>query len=248
MKCISCGGEIGLTDERCPHCGRIIKETAGHRNELKTYREKNETTKRGLAKVMDGNVPLVISAVVMVALIIACGIALYVGENAYHFRSDAARKDAKKNYDAYSREIRDYLDAGDYTGFAAFKEAHNIAEWEAPYDDLDLLWEMAKEYDWLVSEVESSVMFGRDARRYRPEGDVADCGRAIRRFYEEYEDKRSEIDSDPYASYIHDMKAKADILLKVYLGLDDAARETFLAASDIEQEAYLEEVLIDEKE
>ena len=44
------------------------------------------------------------------------------------------------------------------------------------------------------------------------------------------------------------MKAKADILLKVYLGLDDAARETFLAASDIEQEAYLEEVLIDEKE
>ena len=27
MKCISCGGEIGLTDERCPHCGRIIKET-----------------------------------------------------------------------------------------------------------------------------------------------------------------------------------------------------------------------------
>lgn len=246
MKCLSCGAEIGLTVEKCPYCGRVVTETAGHQADLRSYREKSEKTKRGLTKVMSENVPIVISAVVMAVLLIACGVAFYVADNAYIFRSDAMRKESVKNYDEYSAQINKYLEAGDYTGFAAFKEYHNIAEWEAPYDDLNLLWEMTEEYNSLVSNIESSVMFGPDARRYSPESDVSDCRRAIHEFYHEYEYKQEEIENDPYASYIHDMKKKADIMLRIYLGLDDEARETYLAASDIEQEAYIEGVIIDE--
>ena len=246
MKCRSCGAEIGLTVEICPYCGRAVTETAGHQADLKAYKEKSEITKRGLAKILSGNVPLIISAVVMVVLFVAVGVAFYVKDNAYHFRSDAMRNESVNKYADFSREIKKYLDAGDFTGFVAFKEYHNIAEWEAPYDDLKLLCEVASEYDSIVSKVESAVMFGPEARRYRPEDDVNGCRRAINDFYHEYDYKRSEIESDPYAQYIHDMKKKADIILKIYLGLDDTAREAFLATSEIEQEAYLEEVLINE--
>jgi hypothetical protein len=248
MKCISCGGEIGLTDERCPFCGCVVTETAGHRAELKSYKTKSEKTKRGLAKTLAENVPLAISAVVMVVLFIACVVAFYVEDNAYIFRSDSMRRDSVKNYEEYSAEINKYLEAGDYTGFAAFKEYHNIAEWEAPYDDLNLLWKMAYEYTSLVSDIESATMFGEDASWYNPESDVSDCRRSIYDFYHEYEYRHDEIESDPYAVYIHDMKSKADIMLKIYLGLDDEAREVFLADSDIGQEVYLEEVLINGKE
>ena len=246
MKCISCGAEIGLTVEKCPYCGRPVTETAGHRADLKAYRKKNETIKRGLAKTLADNIPLVISAVVMVVLLIGTGIAFYVKENAYHFRSDAMRKESTVKYDEYSAQIKNYLEEGDYTGFVAFKEYHNIAEWEAPYEDMNLMWELAYDYNSLVEDVESSVMFGPEADRYSPEGDVRDCRRAIHEFYSEYEDKQSEIETDPYGIYIRDMKDKADIILKVYLGLGDAAREEYLASSDIEQEAYLEGVLINE--
>lgn len=246
MKCTSCGAEIGLTVEICPYCGRAVTETAGHQADLKAYRKKSETTKRGLADTLSGNIPLVISAVVMVVLIVATCIAFYVKENAYHFRSDAMRKESVDKYREYSLEIEKYLEAGDYTGFAAFKEYHNIADWEAPYDDLKLLCEMTDKYDYLVSKVESAVMFGTDARRYRPEDDVYSCRRAINDFYQDYENKYSEIDSDPHAGYIHDMKNKADIILKIYLGMDDTAREAYLEATEIEQEAYLEEVIINE--
>ena len=246
MKCKSCGAEIGLTDERCPHCGRAVTETAGHRADLKTYREKSETAKRGLAKAFDGNIPLVISAVVMAVLLVAIGIAFYVKENAYHFRSDAMRKESVNKYDEYSARIKEYLEAGDYTGFVAFMEYQNIAEWEAPYDDLNLLWKMASDYSSLVSDVESAVMFGPEAEWYRPEEDVSDCHRSIREFYQDYSDRLPDIETDPYGTYINDMKEKADIILKVYLGMDDAARESYFASSDIEQEAYLEGVLINE--
>ena len=246
MKCFSCGAEIGLTVEKCPYCGRPVTETAGYQADLKAYKGRSEKTKRRLAEILKSNIPLVISAVVMVVLLVATGIAFYVKENAYHFRSDAMRKESVNKYEEYSAQIEKYLEAGDYTGFAAFKEYHNIAEWEAPYDDLNLLWEMAYDYESLVSNVESSVMFGPEADRYRPEEDVYDCRRAIHEFYQEYDYKRSEIESDPYVAYIHDMKKKADIILEVYLGLDDTAREKYLASSDIEQEAYLEGVIVDE--
>ncbi len=246
MKCKSCGGEISLTDERCPYCGRIITENEGHRAGLKAYKERSEKAKRGLSGVLSGNIPIVISAVVMVVLIIAVGAAVYVKDNAYHFRSDQMRKEAVKNYDEYSVEIQKYLDAGDYTGFAAFKEYHNIAEWEAPYDDLRLLWEMTYDYVRLVSNVESALMFGPEARWYDPEGDVSNCQSSIYRFYHEFDQRSDEIEADKYGDYIIDMKEKADIMLKVYFGLDDASRESFLSSSDIEQTAYLEEVIIHE--
>ena len=99
MKCLSCGAEIGLTVEKCPYCGRVVTETAGHQADLKSYREKSEKTKRGLKKVMSENVPIVISAVVMAVLLIACGVAFYVADNAYIFRSDAMRKESVKKYD-----------------------------------------------------------------------------------------------------------------------------------------------------
>ena len=244
MKCISCGAEIGLTDKVCPHCGRVLTETAEHQADMEHYKARTEKTKAGVEKIQKTNIPLVISAVVMTFLIAGNCIAVYVKDNAYHFREDAQRKESVQKYDEYSCEIRDYLDAEDYTGFTAFMGYHNIAEWEAPYDDLRLLYEMAQDYAGIVSNVESAVMFGPDARRYRPEEDVYGCRRAIYEFYHEFDYKLSEIDQDPYKDEIYDMKEKADIILEVYLGLDVAGREKYFAASDIEQEAYLEEVLI----
>ena len=40
-----------------------------------------------------------------------------------------------------------------------------------------------------------------------------------------------------------EMKDQADIILEIYLGMDEAGREEYFAASEIRQKAYLEEVL-----
>ena len=112
-------------------------------------------------------------------LLIADGVLLYVQENAFYFRESAAQRESVKKFETYSAAIQDYLDAGDYAGFSAFEEYHNIAEWEPPYDDLNLLCDMAKEYSSLVSAVETATMFGPDAEWYRPESDIRDCRSAI---------------------------------------------------------------------
>ena len=244
MKCKSCGGEIALSDKVCPHCGRSLAETAGYRADMEHYRGESVRTKKRAGQIISENIPIVISAVIMLLLVIFDAVLLYVNKNAYSFRDDAARRESVRQYEAYSATITDLLDAGDYTAFNAFMEYHNIAFWEEPYEDLRLVYEMAEKYSDLVSAVESATMYGKDAKKYDPESDISDCRRAIRYFNEEYERALSQTDEDPYRDYIHDMKAKADMIMEVYLGLDAAGREEYLASSDIRQEAYLEEVLI----
>ena len=248
MKCISCGGEISLTDRVCPYCGRELTETVSHRSDLEKYRRKNESIKSFLGRVLSENVPMVVSSVILALLLIGILVAGYITENACHFREDAMRKESVKHYEEYSAKIRKYLDAADYTGFAAFKEYHSIAEYEEPYEDLNLLWEITKEYTSLVEKVESSVVYAADAKRYRPQGDVLDCYLAINDFYQELAYQSAEIETDPYKDYIYDMKKKADLMLEIYLGLDEKERAAYFAGSEIDQKAYLEEVLIgDEK-
>lgn len=244
MKCVSCGAEINLTDKVCPACGRILTETAAHQAEREHYQQRGEKAKSGMNKAVSQNVPIVINVVVMVILVIGICVANYVKENAYHFHSDAMRKESKENYEEYSVTIQEYLDAADYTGFTAFMNYHNIAEYEAPYEDLKLLYEMASKYGRLLGCVKCATMHGPDARWYRPEEDVADCSRAIRDFYYEYDWKKEEIEADSYCAYIQDMKDKADIVLEVYLGLDEAGRAEYMESSDLAQTAYLEGVIL----
>jgi len=246
MKCKSCGGEVSLQDKICPYCGRVLTETAGHQAEPDAVKKKSERSKRGLRKALSENIPLVISSVVMLLLIIGICVANYISENAYHFREDAMRKESVEKYDEYSAVIKDYLDAGDYTGFYAFKEYHNIAEYKEPYDDLDLLWDITREYVPLVSEVESALLYGAEARKSSAKNDVFNCRLAIADFYFEFDRNLSKIDADPYKDYMYDMKKKADIILEIYLGLDEEGRETYLNDSSIKQEAYLEGVIADD--
>ncbi|MBR5057328.1 MAG: zinc ribbon domain-containing protein [Clostridiales bacterium] len=244
MKCRSCGGEVSLQDKTCPYCGRVLTETAGHQAEPEQYKKKSEKSKRGLGAALSENIPIVISSVVMLLLIIGLIVANYISENAYHFREDAMQKESVKKYDEYSVLIKNYLDAGDYTGFASFMSYHNIAEYEEPYADLKLLWDITEEYVDLVCDVEEALIHGPEARIYSPENYVFNCRMSINDFYSKFKWDQDKIDADPYKDYMYDMKKKANIILETYLGLDDAAREAYLSDSQNKQSAYLEEVIL----
>ncbi len=243
MKCSSCGAEIRLTDSKCPYCGRALTEVAGHRKDKKKYQKDSEETQKKAAGILAQNHPIVVSVFCMILLMICFFAAFYVKENAYHFRDDAIRKKSAEKYDEYSVILQDYLDAEDYTGFMAFVKVHNIATWEEPYADLKILTDVATDYADLVSWVEAAKLYGPNASIYNPQYDVNNTHSVIEDFYGTYEKALEKNENDPYKDYIYDMKDKTDALLEVYLGLDEEGREEYFAGSELEQTAYLEEVL-----
>lgn len=246
MKCYSCGGEVSLTDKVCPYCGRALTETASYRADEEEYKQRSKKTKKKADEIVSGNLALIISATAMVFLVIGVIVACYVNDNAYFFQEDARHRESVKKYEERTAEMQEYLDAGDYTGFFAYKEYHNIAELKEPFDDYKLLCKLAEEYTDMVWVIESVVVYDSDAQRYGSESDVNNCYWAIEHFYDEFKYNQSDIDKDPYKEYMYDMKDKADIILEVYFGLDENGRKEYFESSDLRKKAYLEGVLINE--
>ena len=78
MKCINCGADVRLTDKVCPYCGRVIKENAGYRADMEYYKRDSAKTKKKVREILSENIPIVISAIILVVLLIADGVLLYV--------------------------------------------------------------------------------------------------------------------------------------------------------------------------
>ena len=246
MKCTSCGAEIGLTTGKCPYCGRDIKENAGHRRDMAKYKKRSKKVKTNADEIVSSNKPIVISVIVMVLLLAAVIVALYVDDEAYTFRTQARYKESLKKYDEYSKKIQDYLDAGDYTGFLAFMEYHNIHEHEEPYKDLKFFVQTVDKYEEMVSSIEGFVMRGPNAEPYDSSYSLNYLASDIYYFYTQYETCDYSIENDPYKEYIYDMRDQADAMLELYFGIDDTKREEFLSYSINGMEAYLEEVVYGE--
>ena len=245
MKCRNCGAEIGLLDKTCPHCGSVNVESVGHQAEMKKYRKDSEKTKGKVRESIEGNVPLVVSTVILILLIIGIGVAIYVEDEASLFTHWALRRESLKKSEEYSEKLIEYLEAGDYTGFVAFKGNHVIPEYEPEYQEFEKLWGLAKEFSGVMNSIEEAVMFGEDAPRYGMDTNIFMCRLNIESFYYEY--GRMQVNPEyKYQKYMDDMKEQVDAALRIYLGLDDEAREEYLASSMNHQKAYLEEVLIGE--
>lgn len=246
MKCRNCGAEIDLLDKVCPHCGSVNGESSGHQAEMKNYQKRSARAKAKVKESAARNVPVVVSAVILVFLIIGIGVASYVAEEASMFSHWAKRRESLKKHEEYSKIMLTYLEQGDYLGFVAFKEYHVVPEYEPEYQEFEVVWDVAYEYCKAMNSIEEAVMFGADSPRYRMGSYVFSCSSNIPFFYQEYGWKQSDIENDKYKKYIVDMKEQVDTAVRIYLGLDEEGLKEFLESSMNQQKAYLEEVLVGE--
>ena len=137
MKCNSCGAEIGLTDEVCPYCGAVNKQAAAHLEEMEQYKDRSKKTKGKVKESIAANIPILVSALILVLLVIGTGVSSYVAENAYLFRHRASRAEAIKKHEEYSQILRQYLKDGDYAAFSSFKEECVLYGADSPRYGLD---------------------------------------------------------------------------------------------------------------
>ncbi|MBE5870699.1 MAG: hypothetical protein E7294_05520 [Lachnospiraceae bacterium] len=245
MKCEHCGAELGLLDQVCPYCGSTNTEAARHREEKEYYEERSRKAAGTIKGFLAANVPMVCSAILMFLLVTGILLSGYLGEKAYELVSLSNQKKAVRNYEKNMEKIRQYLEKGDYIGCLMFEEEKEL-RFCLPYEELCWLWDLSDEYRDAVNAVEELAVRGADADWLGAEDDISYKKTDIAAFYQEYEWLRREHGEDPYQKQMDDMKAKMDVILRIYLGLDDKEREEYLEGSENRQGAYLEEVLLHE--
>ena len=246
MKCTSCGAEIGILDKVCPYCGNKNEGADGRQADIDKYENQSLKTRERIKKYISENIPIVISSIIGFLLLVSIFAADIIGEQVSESVRSSKYKKAIENYDENMKEISRYLEDGDYIGCLAFAKYHDISDDMEPYDELYDLMDMADYYKNAVNSVEELTIHGADAQWYRPETDISIHSFSIENFYKEYERKLPEIEDYKYLEYIYDMKDRMDIFMRIYLGLDDDGLAEYLAGSPSRQQAYLEEVLLND--
>ncbi|MDO4331372.1 MAG: hypothetical protein Q4C58_01665 [Eubacteriales bacterium] len=220
MKCKYCGGNIGLEDRVCPHCGRINELAQQHIQDMRQYSEEFAETKEGVYQTTRRYTGVAVRAVVLAALLAAVFVMWFLTENAYSLARDAKERDAEKNAAVYIQKMEDMLAVGDYRGLANFAEAHYIHDWLEEYEAYAQIIGASQMYTRAVQYLMSSQIDGLDELTLNEVGYFATT---LPDFYRQTDPERfgSGVDREKTDRAIAGMQENLNALMKTYLGLTD---------------------------
>ncbi len=127
MKCDSCGYNLNIEDNFCPHCGSKNIYAAKHSQEMEDFSRKFEATKEEVLentkKFGEINIKITIVAV-LVALI---AIFVIIAFRADDIRYSRRQKDIRRNEDKHIEQIKAYEANKDIDGICRYMEVNDLS-------------------------------------------------------------------------------------------------------------------------
>lgn len=109
MKCEKCGANLHLEDEKCPYCGSPNTFAVKHQQDMQYYSRQFEDTKNKVEKqtrfLSTISVKITTIAILVVAILVT---AIFAANAPYHFWKQKVKRDIKKNYDVYAKQLQMY--------------------------------------------------------------------------------------------------------------------------------------------
>ena len=247
MKCPYCGGEVALEDLLCPYCGQPNEQSVRHREDMERYRAHYDRTVQSVAAKTKAYVHVVPRVVVLLVLLLSTVVMAVIGMNAYEIRDAARQRAAMRDTAATKAVLDNYLEQGDYKGFVSYSEFHNIRFYNSEFSDYREVDACAYEYTMFLLRLER-LFLNRDQEtwaRMSASGDFRILSSTIVDLFDSLDYYGQQELSEQNRFYLQDIRQNAEGMLRVFLGIDEAGLEEFLAMSENRQVVYLEEVFLD---
>ena len=246
MKCKYCGGDVSLDDHFCQHCGRPVDQAQRHQKEMEQFEtEFEETKKEALDRIgvhSGGGTAVGIRLAMICALIVAL-FAIVIGMDPYNVHQRREKNAAKKNFEAYTAQLDEYLENRDYAAFSAFCRIH-----ELDYND-DF-----KEYRGIVNAVSHYHYIYRGLQELAFATDknlssgyyLNEISKHINSFYEDtgndYYSRTAE-DPERVQTVIDEVEADFKVLLVRYLELTNEEADSLGTLSKSKRTVLIEQAL-----
>ena len=245
MKCPHCGGEVGLEEKFCPWCGKPNEQSVQHMEDMARFQASYRATEQSVEKKTKHVVRLLPRLIVILALLIVSVVSVIIGSQAWEF-SETVRKNAAERSAAATRAALDtYLEQKDYRGFHSYAEYHCLSFYRGPFDDYSQLDYCISDYVRFLDRLED-VFLVRDREKWLKndaEFDIRYLAMYIDDLFDQLDDVSKHDLTEKDKLIVQDIRATAQGMVRVFLGLDEEALKEFLALSENRQPAMLEEVL-----
>ena len=249
MKCIYCGGEVGLEQKYCPYCGNANEQAVQHYTDIASFRGRYADTEAEVLRRSDRYARIIPRTVIIVLLLVAAAIMYIITENAYGFPDLMRRRAAEKHPETAMAVLDACLDEGDYVSFASYMSYNSIRTYSTPFERYRHVYWCSEYYKDILVHTEKLFLHSNrsDWLKYSASSDIRMLCQSLEYFMEYYERGLDDPDAAEYAGHLDEMKDRVMDLINVYLGIDESEAEEFLAMTDNRKAAYIEEVLLDAK-
>lgn len=239
MKCHSCGYELHIEDEKCPHCGKANPYYQKHRADMGKYEQDFSAVKQDVYKKTGFFTGLTVK-ITMIAVLVALELSVLVF---HHYSWDIRRawyeNKAEKHVEEYTEKLDELEQSGRYIEFAIFYETNRLHSCDA-YAEYRKVQRMCDSYrtvyhDFMQLNVEDSFVTTEEKM-------VQLCD-DLERLYEASERKEydaAECFGEQHMQAMEDMLEDVKAFLVTYAGLTKEEAENFSNLSNARKQLALE--------
>ncbi|MCR5357999.1 MAG: hypothetical protein K6E63_11425 [Lachnospiraceae bacterium] len=232
MKCKYCGYNIGLEDERCPHCGNINDEAAKHIADMKQYQEDYEQTKEAvITKTTRFNNRTSRAVIIAIMAAVAAVMLIITGrysdiESREKIKKEKVAKEVEKNRENVTATLKEMEEHREYLAMSYYILNHQLRG-DEHYSDYSRVFTAAISYRSIYDDILNIV---DGYKGYEEEGPKEWCDN-IAIYISDWnsyvggefwdDSPESSMHAGEHGAFLSDAKKATQDMVQVYFDLSD---------------------------
>ena len=223
MKCPHCGGQMGIEDKFCTHCGARNTQAHQHQEEMEHYQKAFHATRRSVLEktsFLRKHGSWLVLLTIMLALLL---VAIILRAKAWDIGYDIRKRHVLVQQETHIKNLEQYLEAGDYGQFLGYYDAHDVNLTD--HYEYSVILDACRSYVALMEDI--AILHDPDHYRFRESHRRSSCQDIARELIELYTAENNVWrDDDPALAedkmvYVRDIRDRAARICKTYYGMSD---------------------------
>lgn len=256
MKCKYCGYNIGLEEERCPHCGNINEQAAKHIADMKQYQEDYAKTKESVIEKTTRFNDRTARAVIIAIMILAAAVMLIITgrysdiETREKIKKEKIAKEVEKNRENITATLKEMEEHREYTAMSYYILNHQLRG-DDNYSDYSRVFTAAISYRTIYDDI-LNIIDGNDGYEEKTHKDWCDNIAIYISDWNSYvggefwgDSATSKMHAGEHGAFLADAKKDTQDMVQVYFKLSDEQASSMWTMGKDEIGAMLYEKCMD---
>lgn len=232
MKCKYCGYNIGLEDERCPHCGNLNDEAAKHIADMKQYQEDYEQTKESVITKSTRFNNRTARASIIAIMVLAVAVMLIITgrysdiESRHKIKNEKIAKEVEKNRENVTATHKEMEEHREYIAMSYYILNHQLRG-DENYSDYSRVFTAAISYRAIYDDI-LNIIDGNDGYEGKTHKDWCDNIAIYISDWNSYvggefwdDSPGSDMHAGGHGAFLADAKKDTQDMVQVYFKLSD---------------------------
>ena len=243
MKCLGCGSNLTIDDEKCPFCGIDNPFAVKHRKEMRHFKKEFNKTKQEVMQ-KSSRVNYWAVKITLIAVLVAMNLGiLFLITHMYDFYHFFKEREIESEYVMHKQKLDELEENRDYIALDSYWNDYSIYYCDS-FDEYDTVVQLCSNYKFIYKYT-MDIVFKDDEMEYFSVDDrlsyIAEQVEYIYKFSKKQEYSDEDKYKPQHQKCMDDLVKDMESLLQTYFHLTDEEIASFEELSKARRQILLEE-------